>query len=243
MVRFFKRILEWAEHVHFLHAVARWLVEYFGVQSAWGLAVSGGLALGASAVGLFSALDPIGIVIVALFAFAACTFMLNQVEGWRSSRRAAAAPTDKLPSDGGAAMPDYLGDTDSELTLAVYLAARNSGLGKWQRSQPGGTKGDEVATCGHVMNMLSSDVVDKAMNGALEIRGRVPNQVSYTLIPKETWRLAFLNVVSDPIVIWKVKAAPRANVDPDRIREVLSYDSLLVNSRQFETLYPSKQTW
>lgn len=243
MVRFFKRILEWAEHVHFLQGVARWLVEYFGVQSAWGWVVSGGLTIGAGAVGLSSALDPIGIFIVALFAFAACTFTLNQVEGWRSSRRAATTPSDKLPSDGGAAMPDYLGDTDSELTLAVFLAASKSALGKWQRSQPGGTKDGEVETYGHVMNRLSSDVLDKAMNGALEIRGRLPNQVAYTLIPKETWRLAFLNVVSDPIVIWKVKAAPRANVDSDRIREVLSYDSLLVDSRQFEALYPSKQNW
>ena len=140
--------------------------------------------------------------------------------------------------------PDYLSDIDSELTLALWMGATKSAWAKWFQAQPGAVAGaTEHEALGYVISVLASKVCAEAMNGELEIRGRPATQVAYTSIPKETWRLAAFAVDSDPRAIWKVKIIPRSDVDPGRIREALSYDSLLVDSRQFEALYPSKQNW
>jgi hypothetical protein len=57
------------------------------------------------------------------------------------------------------------------------------------------------------------------------------------------WRLAALNVEKNLYTIWKVIPVPRHNVNPERIAGVLKCDSLVVDSRQFERLWPVEKNW
>jgi hypothetical protein len=140
--------------------------------------------------------------------------------------------------------PDYLSDIETELSMALWVASMKSAWAKWFAAQPGVAKTDDAAQdLGYVISILASKVCDNAMNGELEIRGRAPDQIAYTTIPRETWRLAALGVVRNSMTIWKVTVIPRSGVEQNRIRDVLGYDSLIVDSRQFEALYPSKQNW
>jgi hypothetical protein len=133
----------------------------------------------------------------------------------------------------------YLQDVDSEVTHALLMMVSRSAWGRWYRQQVG-TSGENALTDGSTMHVAAYLITDAAMNGRLELRGRLPSEVNYEPIQKETWRLAALAVEPDSFTIWKVKVHPRHGVDPDRIKRVLVYDSLVVNSQAFEALWPGE---
>ena len=84
----------------------------------------------------------------------------------------------------------------------------------------------------------SSLVLDEAMNGNLEIKGRRPDGIAYEPIPeRDVAASAFLRVDADRRVFWRTKPAPRDGVDPKRIQTLLDYDSLTVRSEQFERIW------
>jgi hypothetical protein len=89
------------------------------------------------------------------------------------------------------------------------------------------------------MGTASSIVLEHLMDGKLESRGRPTGGVDYEVIPKETWRLAGLSAREDNRTIWRIVVIPRHQVPPDRIKKLLSYDSIIVNSRNFEALWPA----
>jgi hypothetical protein len=41
-----------------------------------------------------------------------------------------------------------------------------------------------------------------------------------------------------PTTLWQAVRFPRSEVDPERIKKLLDYDSVIVNSREFEKLWP-----
>ncbi len=65
-----------------------------------------------------------------------------------------------------------------------------------------------------------------AMNGKIHIRGRNPGEIEYEDIPRDTWRLAYLQVREDKSTIWRVYPIPRTDVKPEQIQKLLAYDSL-----------------
>jgi hypothetical protein len=99
--------------------------------------------------------------------------------------------------------------------------------------------------------MAASLVTDAAMNGELEVRGRPSNGISYEVIPREAWRLIALDTRPDLHTLWRVMVIPRAGAaisddgkletePPSRVAHIFDYDSLIVDSCQFQQLWPRK---
>ena len=140
--------------------------------------------------------------------------------------------------------PSYLRDRDTEMSHAIVMMVWKSAWAKWFAAQ--------TLTASHfagvsessrergLLSLASSLVVDKAMNGELEIRGRPSDSKNYEVIAREDWRLAFLDPEPNPNSIWKMVVKPRTGESPDRIKRLLDYDSLIVDSTQFQELWPAQ---
>ena len=137
--------------------------------------------------------------------------------------------------------PQYLPDRDSELDMAILLMAHRSAWGRWFSAQILVCNGTPIRE-DYLMRMAVDQVVHEAVEGNLTIRGRLPSGTEYETIGSDVWRLAHLDVKPDTRRIWGISAIPRSDVDPERISRLLSYDSLIVDSRQFEKIWPLKQS-
>lgn len=159
---------------------------------------------------------------------------------WNRQHRAASLATQKdtasIAKPNEVDQPSYLPYRDTELGLAVYLMVKRSAWGRsFSAQQPKPTYIDEER---YLMETASLLITEEAINGNLVIRGRPPNGADYETIPREWWRLAHLDVEPNVIRIWRVFPAPRTEVSPERISKLLSYDSLIVDSHQFEGRWP-----
>jgi hypothetical protein len=134
----------------------------------------------------------------------------------------------------------YLSHEDSQLGPAIRDMAWYSSWGKWFAAQALATNNHQPINEGTLVSIAAGLVTDALMDGMLQARGRLPNEIEYQDISKETWRLAGLISKAHPASQWTVEIIPRGGVDPERISKLLSYDSIIVNSRQFESLWPRK---
>jgi hypothetical protein len=133
----------------------------------------------------------------------------------------------------------YLPDRDTELSSAVYLMVLQSAWGIWYRSQFPDVASGSVHEMGF-MQTAAHEVTQAAINGKLEIRGRPKGGTEYESISSAVWRLGALGVEKSKFTIWKVIPIARSNVDAERIRKFLDYDSLIVDSQQFQTIWPGR---
>ena len=133
----------------------------------------------------------------------------------------------------------YLHHEDSELGPAIVDMAYRSAWAKWYASQYLAHNNhqpvDELTT----LNAASELVTQALMDGKLEARGRPAGAVDYEPITSETWRLAGLQPVRHPASLWTFNVIPRSGVEPQRMQRLLDYDSLIVNCRRFENLWPA----
>jgi hypothetical protein len=148
----------------------------------------------------------------------------------------------------------YLFSTDEELGSAIKKMAWVSAWGKWFSAQLLANQDrpiDKKTLDGQVVQTAAFLVTDAAMDGKLEIRGRPPNSISYEAIPREVWRLIALHMHPDSRSLWRAMLIPRGeavtfedgklqNRPPSRVAHIFEYDSLIVDSRQFEELWPKK---
>lgn len=133
----------------------------------------------------------------------------------------------------------YLSDVDTEITTAIYCMAYFSSWAKWYASQfITNHETHRPAAVEDIINIVAYKVTQALMNGKLRARGRFPGNIEYEVIPKETWRLAALSMKRHPVTLWKATVIPRGDVDPVRIARICGYDSLVVNSSEFEALWP-----
>ena len=88
------------------------------------------------------------------------------------------------------------------------------------------------------MSFAASEVTDELMNGTIYARGRSENTTKYEGIDKDVWRLAYIRMRPDKRNLWRGEIMPRWNIDPSRISALTSYDSIIINSREFEKLWP-----
>ena len=140
----------------------------------------------------------------------------------------------------GDSTPQYIPDRDTELDSAMFLMALRSAWGRWYSAQILAGNGTPIRD-DHLMRMAADCVVHEAVEGNLVIRGRPASGTEYETIAPEVWRLAHLDVKPDPMKLWRISAIPRSDVNPERISRLLSYDSLIVDSRQFEGLWPAQE--
>jgi hypothetical protein len=147
----------------------------------------------------------------------------------------------------------YLSSTDEELGPAIMQMAWASAWGKWFSAQLLARQNDAInkeALDGQAMQTAASLVTTAATDGRLRVRGRKPNRVSYEVIPREAWRLIALHMRPDSVSLWRAVMIPRGGAalndgkletqPPSRVAHLLSYDSLVVDSFEFERLWPKK---
>jgi hypothetical protein len=148
----------------------------------------------------------------------------------------------------------YLASKDIDLGSAIITMVRKSAWARWYRAQhlinSGSAIGDE-----HLLNIASSIVWDKILDGELQVRGRAPGQLDYGEIPRTHWRSSAFHFVRDDRSVWKMVIFPTGGVeispagevvrasDPaamGRTHQLTNYDSFLVDAYQFEKLWPAK---
>jgi len=148
----------------------------------------------------------------------------------------------------------YLFSTDTEVGSAIKMMAWASAWGKWFSAQLLANQDrpiDKEGVDRQVMQIAASLVTDAAMDGKLEVRGRRPDSVSYEVIPREAWRLIALVMRPDLRSLWRAAVIPRGvpvswddgkldTQPPSRVVHIFEYDSLIIDSRQFEELWPKK---
>jgi hypothetical protein len=148
----------------------------------------------------------------------------------------------------------YLSDRDSDLGSAIITMALRSAWARWFSAQHLVNNGSAIDQT-HLIQMAGTIVMDKMLDGDLEVRGRRPGLLDYEVIPRTHWQSSRLHFVSDPRSLWKMVIFPvgktefardgaivRAS-DPAaaaRTTRLATYDSLLVDAYQFENLWPLK---
>ena len=129
----------------------------------------------------------------------------------------------------------YLSSKDSELSTAIVLMVILSAWGRWYRQQSSDDSGvGNASTLGAACHL----VLDAAMNEKLSLRGRPPGQIEYEPISPLVWRLAALAPQPDNAQFWEVRPVPRYGVDPAQIARLLNYESIIVDSKEFQGLWP-----
>ena len=146
----------------------------------------------------------------------------------------------------------YLGAPDYELGPAIIEMARGSAWGRWFAAR-------ELVDFGKPIDerkwyqIAASIVLEKLKDGKLVVRGRMHGQTGSEPIPQTDWRDIALYYFPDNRTLWKLRILPREGVtiqDDEVIGTDLSmrtvahitrYDSLLVDSHQFETLWPRNE--
>jgi hypothetical protein len=147
------------------------------------------------------------------------------------------APWMLPPSESFASPPEnappknYLSHRDEEVKMAIYSMSLRSVQGQYTSSQyPNDAR--------QAMSMLAFIVTEAAMEGHLVIRGRPGSGRDYEEIPRTDWRLVYLDVEPNMATIWHVVVKPRHGVAPERVQKLLDYDSLVIDSAEFQKLWP-----
>ena len=149
----------------------------------------------------------------------------------------------------------YLTYRDSELGAAIITAARHSAYGRWSAAQSLVNSGQPIQQR-HLLHRMASEVMDKILDGDIQVRGRKPGQLDYEAIPRTYWRSTAFYVVEDPLSLWRVVLCPRGGVEiaPDgtiaraenapaaaRTSQLAEYDSLIVDAHEFEKVFPAEE--
>lgn len=175
---------------------------------------------------------PLGIGALALFFF---------WQGWRTSTQ-----------ESQASGLQYLPNRDSELSEAIKRMAVRSAHGRWQAAQRLVISGNPIDRLTLVHNVTYA-VTKELIDGHIEVRGRRPDG-KYDDIPREEWRNAHLYFVADSIQLEKMLILPMGatafgcdgSVESEdkaaeqKIEKLREYDSLLVDSAQFEKVFPRR---
>ncbi len=147
----------------------------------------------------------------------------------------------------------YLRDTDSELGGAIRDMAWHSAWARWFAAQ---TLADTKRAIdeANLMQIVASLVGAALMDGKLTARGRKPGELNYTPVDQTHWRDTALNMMRDKTTLWRMKLHPKGGASigldgsaegldkaaTDRTNQLDGYDSLIVNSVEFEKLWPRK---
>lgn len=107
--------------------------------------------------------------------------------------------------------------------------------GEWQKAQ-GSVVGPEQME----MWFWASELTQKAATGQLGVRATRSDSITREDLPKDFWRVAYLDAEPDPARIWKVKIKPRDGVSEAQRREILEadYGGLTASLSNVRELWP-----
>lgn len=98
--------------------------------------------------------------------------------------------------------------------------ARCSAWGRWYASQHL-VKSGVVIIERHLLHMAAGKVMDKMLDGDLEVRGRRPGKMEYESISRTDWRSSAFYVVEDPLTLWKIIICPRGGFEMNRTEQCM----------------------
>jgi hypothetical protein len=147
---------------------------------------------------------------------------------------------------------EYLRDENAGLGSAIRDMAWSSAWGKWYAAQQlaNSHRPDEAG----LMRAADFNVRQALVNGHLKARGRRPGQLDYEDIPATHWHSTVPHMIPDSRSLWKMILIPTggAEFQPDgtiighdtaateRTALLQQYDSIIINAREFEKLWPRK---
>jgi hypothetical protein len=135
----------------------------------------------------------------------------------------------------------YLNNRDEALSNAVKALAWNSAWGKWWQSQHLAMNDRRPVNEFTLMCTAAGQVTQKAMDGALEIRGRPPGKLDPEVISPDRWRLMFIAMDPDDAALWKATLSPKgtpSEAEKAEMALLLGYRDLMVDAHRFEEIWP-----
>jgi hypothetical protein len=149
---------------------------------------------------------------------------------------------------------EYLSYEDSELGSAIRDMVWRSVEAKAYAAQYIALNDHLPISEADLMHWADSRIWDQLKNGELQARGRKPGRLEYEPIPQTHWRSTFPHMIPDNRTLWKMILAPTGGAEftPDgivlahdqnskeRTDQLAEYDSIIVDARQFEALWPRK---
>ena len=166
---------------------------------------------------------------------------------WKKLRKAE-EPSDPPPLG-------YLSHEDCELGGAIMMMAWRSAWGKWYAAQglansPNGkAEHNEDQTMRTANHLVDQELID----GKLVARGRRPGQMNYEVIPQTYWRSSATHMQRGGPSLWRMILIPTGGAEfnsdgtlvaardqaaKERTDHLAAYDSIIVQARQFESLWP-----
>jgi hypothetical protein len=125
-------------------------------------------------------------------------------------------------------------EKDIYLNHAILYLADRSEWGAWYRSQAGAPTDQMLYS--HLGFFLTQD----AMNGELDIYGRLENSTDFIKIDRKYWSLAALSVKPDVATIIRVRTMARGTLGIDVPETLPMYVGLHTDRARLMQLYPPK---
>ena len=126
---------------------------------------------------------------------------------------------------------------DEELIHALWHIA-DSAWGRGLAAHHLANSGSEIPE--RMLLTLAEGVLRRAaQDGDIEVRGRQPSKLDYETIPREHWRLIFVDLEPDDRTMYRTVIKPRADVSPERVASLLEFDSLIVSRKRLSKLWPT----
>jgi hypothetical protein len=123
---------------------------------------------------------------------------------------------------------------DVELIHALWHIA-GSTWGKSSAAHHATSAGSELSEL-TLLRVAAIDFRIKAQDGEIEVRGRGPSGLAYTLIPPDHWRSVVVGVDPDP---YRAVIKPGPNTKQEAVASLLEFDSLIVARTRMNELWPS----
>jgi hypothetical protein len=127
---------------------------------------------------------------------------------------------------------------DVELIHALWHIATGSAWGKWFAAHHLASSGSEIPERS-LMTTAETVFRQRAEDGEIEVRGRRPAQLDYEPIRREHWRLIFVDLEPDPRTLYRTVVKPRSGVELERVAALLEFDSLIVDRKRLNALWPA----
>lgn len=142
------------------------------------------------------------------------------------------------PSATGQVSNPYLSNVNEELGFAIFRMATCSAWGRWFASRY--IADNKSMPQEKIIRTASYAVLEALLDGKLSARGRLPDKVEYESISREAWRLVWIQMQPHPLTLWKAVLVPRTGIPLGRVLPIMEYNSVVINSGEFETLWPRK---
>jgi hypothetical protein len=114
---------------------------------------------------------------------------------------------------------EYLDHKDSALGPAIISMALYSAWGRWYAAQYLANSRTAIGER-HLYQTAASVVMDKILDGELEVSGRRPGKMEYEGIPRTHWRSSAFYAVEDPMALCDV--APKFHPVAARVWRLLA---------------------